>query len=337
MIKKFFIFRIDKLINLNYLNISNNNLISLEGLSDTNILYLDISMNKLTSLSNLPIKLIELKAVGNKFVNLDGLENCISLNILSLQRNKISDINKLSNSNLSTLTQLYLSENCLESKSLNDIRHTLSLLTNLEELNMLDNPICSDDDYKLILLENPNIKRLDNAPVRPYIRQQVVELMETKQVNKIIENVILEYSNRINIEKNKADQQLHLLKAQQKMIEETVNKYSSDMESEMEQVVRFLHRASKKEKDWFFTPENVKEWQEQLAIMSKERKEQEEKLQAYQKELKMAELSSYSKVVSFTDKLLQISMAKPQLWRAMKEKELELRMQNEKDDEKSKK
>ena len=36
-----------------------------------------------------------------------------------------------------------------------------------------DNPIITDPDYKLLLLENSNLTLLDNIPVRPFVRQQV--------------------------------------------------------------------------------------------------------------------------------------------------------------------
>lgn len=56
--------------------------------------------------------------------------------------------------------------------------------------------------------------------------------------------------------------------------------------------------------------------------MEKERKDDMIKLAAIDQEIINAELNTVSKSTSFTEKLYCLSLSKPRLWRAMKEKEL---------------
>ncbi len=96
----------------------------------------------------------------------------------------------------SAVTTLHLHDNALT--DLNALQHTLSRLPSLTELSAYGNPLCSDSSeavavvngnvsgsthppvsaqYRLRLLENPNLTVLDDSPIKSYVRAKVCRLL----------------------------------------------------------------------------------------------------------------------------------------------------------------
>lgn len=123
-------------VNLKNLNLSGNNITSLEPLSNlTNLLTLYLSSNDISDISALGnIKSLKcLYLDDNNISNIDALSNLTNLTDLSLNSNKISDISMLSN--LNKLENLSLGSNNIDNIS------GLADLTNLKALYLGDNKI----------------------------------------------------------------------------------------------------------------------------------------------------------------------------------------------------
>jgi Leucine-rich repeat (LRR) protein len=130
------------------LNLSNNNLTSLDGISlDTNLekLYLYINeikeIGRLSSLTNLQ----ELSLYNNKIKEIGGLSSLTNLRGLDLQHNQIKEIGGLSS--LTNLQNLYLCNN--EIKEIGG----LSFLTNLKYLYLMNNQIPDYEEKSTRLLQ----------------------------------------------------------------------------------------------------------------------------------------------------------------------------------------
>lgn len=79
------------------------------------------------------------------------------------------------------------------------------------------NPIHSDKDYKLIIIENAEqLSALDHVPVRAYLKQQVATAVKQTKIADIIRAVSYEYMERIEIEQKRADLRLAVLREQER-------------------------------------------------------------------------------------------------------------------------
>ncbi len=125
---------IERLINLRYLDLSDNNLSSID-LSNTNLSYLSLAGNNITSidLSNLT-NLEELYLSNNNLSEID-LGNLIYLEELRLSNNNISEINL---SNLTNLEDLRLSNNNLSSLDLSNNLNIEDLSLDIDLYNTID-------------------------------------------------------------------------------------------------------------------------------------------------------------------------------------------------------
>ncbi len=153
---------IEKLINLEYLNLSFNFISNITLLSNlTNLIYLNLNKNCISDISPLTRlkNLTDLSLCDNEISNVSTLENITGLTFLSLKSNEINDISPLAN--LTQLIELKLDNNRinnvhplanltnlmyldLERNEIRDIS-PLANLTNLLELKLNGNPISEED------------------------------------------------------------------------------------------------------------------------------------------------------------------------------------------------
>jgi hypothetical protein len=94
--------------------------------------------------------------------------------------------------------------------------------------------------------------------------------------------------------------------------------------------VNYIRRQKEKGEPVEVTEEFLQQWREKLKLYSEERKREEEK-SAKEIEDKYTSLV-LTKLISttYSDKLYQIAMAKPEVWKALKRKEYDSQMSEEK-------
>ncbi|KAL7878691.1 hypothetical protein AOLI_G00096650 [Acnodon oligacanthus] len=182
---------------LHRLSVDHNQLISTRGLSDAfTLLYLDCSYNHLShveglehctllntldlrgnSLTELPVLknhvlLRELYLDDNSIASLHGLDSCWLplLRCLSVAQNNITQLPLLVD--LLSLRTLDISHNCLS--ELRNICLSLQGCTHLQELNLSDNPLQLENNWRSsVLTEKPSLMKLNGVPTGASVEPSV--------------------------------------------------------------------------------------------------------------------------------------------------------------------
>mmetsp|Transcript_46192 Transcript_46192/g.90974 ORF Transcript_46192/g.90974 Transcript_46192/m.90974 type:complete len:1578 (-) Transcript_46192:107-4840(-) len=144
----------DRMINLRQLEVMEQGITSMEGLSACkNLKKIWFSNNKIDKISGLAecTALTHLHLDMNRITVIEGLETLVNLEVLSLHTNKISKIQGLDT--LTKLKHLHLADNKIES-----IGGSIDKLTQLEELNLSANQLSSFQEIR-------QLSKLKNAQV----------------------------------------------------------------------------------------------------------------------------------------------------------------------------
>lgn len=142
---------LSNLVNLKQLSLSSNDISQLTDISRTNLTSLDVSNNQLTSLEQLGTSktLEELDLSNNNLTDVDGINQLLMLENVDLSYNAIDNIDKIINND--NLVQVNLRHNKIEDIS------PLNSLSNLEELNLSQNKIVRASDFSNL----ENLQRLN--------------------------------------------------------------------------------------------------------------------------------------------------------------------------------
>lgn len=128
---------------------------------------------------------------------------------------------------------------------------------------------------------------------------------------------------RIESEEALAQEYIDELRAAQVQAEQRYIDYRNEMNQELRETITFLQMARGKP-SWLLTQEGLLEWKSKLDALQVER---ETAVQRTRAEATKQAVEARKKLVqsqTMTKKLYAISMTKPQIWRAMKARELEL-------------
>jgi len=114
----------------------------------------------------------KLNVCAAQLTDIGCLRQAASLEILSLSLNEISDLGVLSN--CQRLREVYLRRNTV--RDINQVLH-LTRLPYLEVLNLSDNPISRDPNYRrFVLAAIPSLERLDDVNISHEERQAAVRV-----------------------------------------------------------------------------------------------------------------------------------------------------------------
>ncbi|XP_055009834.1 leucine-rich repeat and guanylate kinase domain-containing protein [Boleophthalmus pectinirostris] len=147
------------------LNLDNNNLSEICGLEHClKLTHLSLANNKISRISSMDnAPLFQLNLSGNKLTKIEGLENQLNLQILDLSHNQISSLSGLQK--LHVLCLLNLEKNTIS--EIQECRHICNLLL-LRDLNLLQNPVQEQPDYKLsVIFLLQHLTSLDQRDVLP--------------------------------------------------------------------------------------------------------------------------------------------------------------------------
>lgn len=146
---------------------------------------LEIRGNKLTTTKGIKLpKLKSLYLAANNLNKLEDLDDLTLLATLHLRDNKIKGLDDLSE-NLSSLEYINLRGNEIsESKKL----RKLHSLQKLKALVLVDNPISSNDDYRLeVLIAVRRLERLDKDKFADEERSEAEEIYEQRRQKELEE------------------------------------------------------------------------------------------------------------------------------------------------------
>ncbi|KAL9655537.1 hypothetical protein ABK040_002204 [Willaertia magna] len=169
---------LNKNINLIHLYLHHNLIEKIEGLNNLlNLEKLYLNNNKIKYLENLNhlknLKELYLQNQNiNEFKILDSLQNLQNLNILDLSNNHMNEIINIKD--LNNLNILDLSKNNLQ--NLNEILFILENNKFLNNLNLLNNPICNDYKFRDFIILNSSIELniLNNLEITNYQREFLI-------------------------------------------------------------------------------------------------------------------------------------------------------------------
>lgn len=119
----------------------------------------------------------KLNVCAAQLTDIGVLRRACNLEILSLSLNEISEIGVLENCR--SLGELYLRKNCIE--DLNQVLH-LSECQMLTVLNLSENPICQDPNYRrFVIAAIGSLRRLDDIDILPQEREEAYRVFPNLQ------------------------------------------------------------------------------------------------------------------------------------------------------------
>ncbi|KAG5492752.1 hypothetical protein JKF63_01332 [Porcisia hertigi] len=114
----------------------------------------------------------KLNVCASQIQDIGVLRQAASLEVLSMSLNEISDLGALSNCR--RLAEVYLRRNLIS--DINQVLH-FSRLPSLEVLNLSENPICRDPNYRrFVVAAIPSLERLDDRDITDEERDNALEV-----------------------------------------------------------------------------------------------------------------------------------------------------------------
>jgi Leucine-rich repeat (LRR) protein len=315
---------------LRQLDISNNYIEKIDGLSScVRLTHLDLSSNKLSAIKNLgrlkSLKILKLN--GNKLVRLRGLDKLKSLTDLHMDRNELIDISHLAL--VPTIKSLHLRENSLG--DMDKCGLVFVSLTNLSQLYVEGNPICNTRDFRLRVLENTRITKLDAVTIKSYLREYLREIKRKDDLEDIVNQTTEDYMARLDQQKEQKTANLEILRNRESELETAFQKYREEMEKELQECISYIHsldtREDLKKQSFIATDEGMQEWKQMLEKEGRVRDKAIAALKARQQIESIESVATKSGVVKYTEKLKELAKLKPGVWREMKRREYQARNQ----------
>lgn len=316
------------------LNLARNSLTSLrpdclEHLS--NLRELDLSHNSLSCLPELPglERLSTLNLRGNRLEIVQGLERLCGLRTLNVASNQLTDILQLADA--TSLTTLDLSGNLLD--DLMEVRDVLLCLTQLTELKLLQNPIAEERNYRMSILSNPSVDKLDNFKVTKGVRAQWKETKTQADLDNIVAETSTHYMRWIEREGRQKQLAIATLRKREDDIEAAFSQYKETMEAELEDCIRYIQELSENpgayDESFLSSLDGHAKWQGYLARAEAARKE------TYDAEMRKmtSDMTQHVMVKAETEqyvaKLRVLSEQRRSVWQEIKEKETAFRASEE--------
>jgi len=272
-----------------------------------------------------------LRLHSNQIEILEGLEKVTSIQALELNKNHIKNINHLGALPFSNLRVLNVSYN-----QISDLDSATVVLVSLKSLEVFDgyeNPIEKDARYKYKICENPLINELDGITITLAMKEQYEQMRKENSIDTLIQETSKEYEKRVQTEKLRKEMVLKYMQQHEDNVRQKFQDFRDTMNKELSEFVNYVNytrRAKERGEQVEITEEFLKQWREKLALYEDSRKKEEEK--AKQEIENKYNSLILTKLISttYSDKLYQIAMTKPEVWKALKRKEYEAQMNEEK-------
>jgi len=323
-----------RLPHLRFLSLARNRLDDLPATAlstCTHLVELDLSGNRLYKLDGVSClsNLVVLNVKGNELESLAGLEVLTRLRELDASQNRLEEALPLAT--MTSLQAIDLAHNRLD--DLDETQGVILCLTKLETLRLVDNPITAERNYRMRILENESITKLDNVRVASSIREQWKQADMVRDLDEVVEATTLHYMQWIESERERKNKAIAGLRRREVDIEESFAAYRAAMEAELEECINYVqelaHNPAAREASYLASDHGQTLWRGRLAEAEQVRKtvyarEQED---VERKHDEMAALESDS--VEYLAKLKQLSKQRPSVWRDLKSRETRLRGEEE--------
>jgi len=324
-----------RLSNLRILKLARNGLQALnpsclDGLNS--LVELDLSNNVLEEITDLPSGLKNLKKLslrGNRLEVVQGLKNLVNLSDICLANNAIRDI--LGLAFVRSLRIVDIASNKLD--DLIEVRDVLLGLKKVEEVKLFKNPICSEKNYKMSILENANIKKLDNARVTPASFKKMKERSTKNSLDDLIERTSQHFIRWIQKENERKQLAVTLLHRKEAQLEKAFEDFKTTMEKDLDECVAYIQEAADNPQvyeSFIGSIDGQKKWEAYILEAEIARNSHFEKEVSQMKAELENEVIVKAQSEAHLTKLRHLSETVPSFWRLIKERELATRIREEK-------
>lgn len=237
--------------NLIYLNLSQNQITSIQGLNNlSNLNILDLSMNLIEKIENLDglADLEQLLLYGNRIRIIENLDGISNLKILKINNNRLLSINELALYDLHSLEVLNAANNIIDLDELENCIKTIMTLANLREVSLYGNLVTDDPTYKFRFSDHTNLSKLDGLELKPAIKQKFQDMKKDYEIDKLVEFTKEEYFNRIEAEREIKMAAVNMLKKQHQKIADQYDNFIEYMEKDFDGFINYVYEL-KKNKD----------------------------------------------------------------------------------------
>ena len=139
-------------------------------------------IEKIENLTNKALKSLILS--GNSIKEITNLEYLNDLELLDLQKNSIETVSILSSYDMKSFKKLICSFNNISVEYFDEFVYVMQSIPSIEEVNFQGNEITLHRNYKMRLIQFPNLKILDklelNYPIRKHAEVGTINLCSHK-------------------------------------------------------------------------------------------------------------------------------------------------------------
>ena len=123
-------------------------------------------------------------------------------------------------------------------------------------------------DFRLRVLENTRIKKLDAVEIKSYLRHYLREIKRKDDLEDIVNQTTEDYMARLEQQKEQKMSNLEVLRNREAELETAYQKYREEMEKELQECISYIHsldtREDLKRQSYIATDAGMKEWKTRL-------------------------------------------------------------------------
>ncbi|KAL4510036.1 hypothetical protein ABPG72_010229 [Tetrahymena utriculariae] len=329
----------DNMQSLQQLNLSMNRIVKVDQLNSCkNLRLINLSMNYIEEVEDLQLPYLEqLYLQGNKLTRLPSFQYLPRLRYLDISKNELSDINPiLSQKALNYLEKLICSYNRIPSQYLEDFCFILSSLPNLLELDASGNEITINSLYRSSVLTAKKLKLLDGLEINDSTIEQIQSLKQTENFERAIQDTNKNYIERMQKENEAKLRTKKLLLDQIDRIDDMFENFQKKTEMEQKQFLEYITIMEKRYRSGDkiqLDQDTVKLWSQRIQSHEAELKQKIDYQKQIQQHQRDVFLQKEVNGLTLREKLYDIALNDPDLWRDLKSKELQQVYKEEKRNE----
>ncbi|KAH9088882.1 hypothetical protein Ae201684P_013095 [Aphanomyces euteiches] len=265
---------LEVLEHLCHLHAGNNFIESLSWLWPSNCLvHLDISNNQLKTLEGIRAchRLEDLNLNANQLTSFQGIEHLTELKVLLAQSNRFG-VNPAVDSGLTWLLPLgkmrLLSLNFNQLSDLDTLAKVVFALTELEEVNCVDNPVTKLPAYRFRMCQNRSLKTLDHKKIGSSMRRSLELMNNHDQVDALVEKTTAFYLKHVEAQQRVLSEGVEFFRGRENTISQVFVEFKHSMEAEMDECLHFAHAVKNKPSSfvssYLLSNAGIEEWKKQL-------------------------------------------------------------------------
>ncbi|CAD8055376.1 unnamed protein product [Paramecium primaurelia] len=315
-----------ELPNLEQLNLNTNFIKEVPQLQLPRLKVLNLSFNKITYIAdqNLP-SLEQLNLAGNQLIYLPKLNQSPRLRILDVQKNNLISITRLMGT-CQYLQDLKMGYNQVPGEYIDELCAVIQTLPSLDKIDFKGNPVSQINGYEIRLLKaKPGLKYIDNIHLSENIIQNLQNMEKTKSFNELVELTKEQYYKWIQ-EREEVRRVMQKQLNQQKLrLDFQFEDKEEDNIEEMKEFFDFIKEIEAKKKrgeKLNMDDQNIQLWRQRLLQSENQRIQAQQLVRQQQIKNNEQQINNYVSTKTMMQKLFEIAINEPEMWKEIKRKEL---------------